>query len=244
MSDQVEETPTPEPDAATPTEVAPPSPETQAGFAVLLEREAANETARTELRAREAKVAQWEKMETMSPAEKAQALGISLNDLQKAMVDDYDPNAALTTKLTALEARIKQQDEARDNAALDAARQVERNKVRTFIDGSDEFLITKTSGYHDTVIDAVRMSAESGKPLSEAQAASNVEAGLFDLVEKAMSIPQIRERILGKAKEAPTPSATSSSPLTNRAASASSQPRSTDVLLEGEDALDAFMAML
>ena len=244
MSDQVEETPTPEPDAAVVAEVAPPSPEAQAGFAVLLEREAANEAANVQLRAREAKVAQWEKMESMSPSEKAQAMGISLSDIQKAMVDDYDPNAELTTKLTALEARIKQQDEARDNATLEAARQVELGKVRTFIDGSDEFLITKTSGYHDTVIEAVRLAAESGKTLSEAQAASNVEAGLFDLVEKAMSIPQIRERILGKAKEAPTSLAASSSPLTNRAASASTQPRSTDTLLEGEDALDAFMAML
>lgn len=245
MSDQATETAAPEPETTTTPDVVATSPDTQAGFAVLMEREAAQEAARVELKSREAKVAKWEAMESMSPAQKAQALGISLNDLQKSMVDAYDPNAELTTKLTALEERIKQQDEARDSAKVQAARTAEVNKLRTFIDGSEEFLITKTTGFHDTVIDAVEMAAKSGKTLSEAQAASNVEAGLFDLVQKAMAIPQIREKILGKVAEAAEATAESKSkPLTNRAASASSQQRSTDVLLEGEDALDAFMAML
>ena len=244
MSDQVIETAAAEQNAEVVAEVAPPSAEAQAGFAVLLEREAAQEATNVELRAREAKVAKWESMESMSPAQKAQALGISLNDLQKSMVDAYDPNAELTTKLTALEARIKQQDDARDNASVEAARQAELSKIRTFIDGSDEFLITKTSGFHDTVIDAVQMAAQSGKPISEAQAASNVEAGLFDLVEKAMSIPQIREKILGKvAKAADDAAVTSPNPLTNRSASSSSTPRDTD-MLRGDDALNAFVSML
>lgn len=245
MSDQVETTAAPEPTAEVAAPVASPSPETQAGFAVLLEREAATEAARVQLREREAQVSRWEKMETMSPAEQARALGISLPELQKSMVDSYDPNEALTSKLTALEERIKAQDEARDNSSLEAARQVELAKIRTFIDGSDEFLITKTSGFHDTVTDAIQMSAKSGKPLSEAQAASNVEAGLFDLVEKAMSIPQIRERILGKVAEAAAPIAeTKSSPLTNRSASTSSKPRDSTGLLRGDAAIEQFASML
>jgi hypothetical protein len=208
-----------------------------------MEREAAAEARNVELKAREAKVAQWEKMESMSPAEKARALGISLPDLQKSMVDSYDPNAALTTKLTALEAKLAARDAAREQERIAAAYAEESSKVRTFIDESDEFLITKASGFHDTVIDAVKMAAQSGKPLSEAQAASNVEAGLFDLVTKAMAIPAVRDRILGKQAEAVAETSTST-PLTNKTASNSSQPRKEGNLLSPEEEMDRFVSML
>jgi len=245
MSDQTETTSTPEPTTEAAPAVAPASPETQPGLAVLLEREAATEAARVQLREREAQVSRWEKMEVMSPAEQAAALGLSLPDLQKQMVDSYDPNQEVTAKLSALEQRIKAQDDARDAARLEAAREAELSKVRTFIDGSDEFLITKTGGFHDTVIEAVQIAAKSGKTLSEAQAASNVEAGLFDLVQKAMAIPQIREKILGKVAEAAEPvAATKSNPLTNRSASSSSKPRAEGGLLRGDAAVEQFASML
>lgn len=250
MSDQPEPTSIPadtpavvDAPAAPEANVVPPSPATQAGLSVLLEREAAAEARSAELKAREAKVAQWEKIEAMSPAEKARALGLSLSDIQKSMVDSYDPNEAVTAKLTALEQKIAERDAARERERLEAAYAAETSKVRTFIDESEEFLITKANGYHDTVVEAVKLAAKSGKNLSEAEAASNVEAGLFDLVAKAMAIPAVRDRILGKQAEAVTETPTST-PLTNRTASNSAQPRIEGNLLSEDDALDRFVAML
>ncbi len=243
MSDQTTESAETDTPAEATTSNPPADAPVPAGLAVIMEREAAIESRASELKAREAKVAQWEKMESLSPAEKAQALGISLQDLQKSMVDNYDPNAAVTAKLTALERKILEADQRRDAERLEAEKRAEMDKIRTFIDGSEEFPLTKVNSFHEAVIDAVKMSAKSGKPISEAQAASNVEAGLLDLVDKAMSIPSIREKYF-KAVEEEAAEPSSSKTLTNKLSSNSAKPRTNPALLEGQEALDSFISML
>lgn len=219
-------------------------PRVQSGLSLLMEREAALQARQSELKAREEAVSRWESMESLSAVEKAEALGISLQDLQKGMVDQYDPQKEITQKLTRLEQRIKEQDERRERETLEAARNAEMEHVRTYVDGSKDYPLIKNLSFHDGVYDAIRAGADSGNKVSDAEAASNVENSLFDLVQKAYAIPEIRERLEAAARKKAEAEKPKSKPLTNKTSSNSAKPRKPGELLSFDEGLAEFAAIL
>lgn len=174
-------------------EPAPLPPSAQAALAALMEKESALRTKEEALKHLE----KYRDIESMTPAQKAKALGLSLKDFQKAEIDNFDPTDGLNKKITSLEARIEAMNNAEVEKARAAAEDEARQLVHTYVDSSKDYKVTQSLGLQDAVYHRLLEAQRSGKPISEAKAASEVEAklreqvkaalatGLFDLPEKA-----------------------------------------------------------
>lgn len=179
---ETQETATSQPEPEREATPAPLPPNAQAALSVLMEKEA-------EVRAQLDAVKHLEKyrdIESMTPAQKAKALGLSLKDFQKAEIDAFDPTDGLKAQVSSLEAKLAAMTAKEQEAAQEAARNEARNQVRTYVDSSKDYQVTQALGLQDSVYYRVLEAAEKGQSISEAQAASEVEAKLREQVQAAL----------------------------------------------------------
>ncbi len=231
------------PVAEQPAPSSKPVQESSSQISKLLEVEARIQQAR-EAQKQEAQeikeLDQLRQLRDLPPLEQARALGIKLPELQKAMVDDYDPTNGLKSEVNALKEKLAKRD-AEERAAQELA-DIEDRKgvVRTYVEKNGEkFPLIQKLGFHDTVYEKMHLSTQAGKTLSEEQAASEVEESLSNLVEAALTLEKFKK----EAEPAPSEPENIFASLTNKTSSEIATPRKTDHS-EEIDRISAFASLL
>jgi hypothetical protein len=77
-----------------------------------------------------------------------------------------------------------------------------RERVRQYVDGTDEYALTKGAGMHDLVFDRMHEHAsQTGQALSEASAAKEVEEYLSGILTQWLEIPHVIEKAKARLQE-------------------------------------------
>lgn len=116
-----------------------------------------------------------------------------------------DPLAALREELESVKGTLSERQQREAQLMQQAQLDQVRRSVHSFVDQSeDQFPLTRNTGMSDAVYDTLVAYHKSGQPISEVEAAREVENNLVRMIEKALENPTIRNRFL--SSKTPSPS--------------------------------------
>lgn len=237
--------------AATPPveapKAAPPAPSSVQADAlrILMQKEASIREQSESLKTREAAVSRASRIQELAksdPYALFKELGVDYNGLTDRVLKDPDmnPSVRVESQLSALQQRLDSQERAAEQAKLDAAQEEARNNIRTFVDGSEAFPLTREMAMQDAVVERIRQAEQAGQAISEEDAAGEVERSLSELVGKVLKNPKLREALLGNA----TPKKSGPSTLTNNISQTVSTKTEPGVFTTEEERLLDFASRL
>ena len=172
-----------------------------------------------------------------------QSQGVSYDQLTQRVLESGGPNPTEFVKqeVGRLEQLIRERDEAERRAAQQRAIVEAEREVMQFVQNNKEFPLLNAMGMQGAVFDRVIASIENGQPISEEEAAREVEAHLSSVLEQALGNEDIRSKYLPE----PEPQQIQLQPptLTQDMATTPSKPVSTKPMTDDERH-QAFAAML
>lgn len=227
-------------------ETAPePTPEPQPGPAAtqlqqLLQTETSKREAEVQQAERARREAQLDQLAQLARTDPEKFFEIAGGDKSRLQKNKAKPSEL--EQLRAEVSRLKEGWTERQQREQQLVRQAELERVRrsvhSFVDTSEDFPLTKAAGMSDAVYDTLLNYHQSNQPISEAEAARQVEENLVGLIEKALSVEAIRSRFL-KTQSENGDDSLSLSTITD----SSTTPRENSYRSEQEE-LDAFASLL
>lgn len=166
------------------------------------------------LKAQEAEIAHLRSLKTRAkekPLEALQEMGISYEDLTKALIESPTPENMELRKLQAEIKAIKdsqaQQAEEYKKAKeqeYDQAVKIVKNEVKLLVDGNDEFQMIDKTGAHESVVDYIKKTLEATDEWLDVRvAAKEVEEYLLEQAELVAKLPSVQKRL--QPQVAPVP---------------------------------------
>lgn len=199
----------PQSEVETPKTTPAPSADV-AAFKALMDREKTLRQREQQLSQKERELSQYANLPQLAkerPLDALRTIGVEYEDLVKRVSkgERPDPVDPIRQEMESLKAQLQELKQREFDAERMTAAQRAQQSVREFVGSSEDFTLTKTLDAADMVFDLIQARHAAGEPVSEADAAREVEAYLSGLVEKALGVESVRTRFLSPAKPKETP---------------------------------------
>jgi hypothetical protein len=177
-------------------------------------------------------------------------LGVDYDKLTSARLSSMGSEsdrklAEMTKELEAIKKRFQETDEKSENEKRTRAYQQVETEVRELVDGSDDFELIKALGMHDMVLQvAADVYHSTGKSISTAEAAKEVEAFFEKRLEQVLQAKKVASRLSQQPSTAQQPGVTTQTSTKTLSSELGQESRTEPVAMSREELFERAMRKL